>query len=225
MITCAKDYSIQIVGLNPAAWFPMETAGASLTDSVNGNDAVLSGFSTGIATTSAGKVDLAATLGVQLASAIYDTPLANALGFTGQDINIFGWVFFSSSAGRTMTITLASSLGETLEVSFQPGGGYSVNSGALAGAAPASGAFFFFRLHWDSATQKVGIAFNNAAPTYEAGNTVFAVTAQGFLDITFTNALTGANQQKLDELAIFFGTMSQSEIDSVYAGGAGRTWP
>lgn len=229
---CTVNYNLEIAGLLPQVWYAMETTGATIAD-VSGN-AVDMALAVGVAATAAaGKVALAANKALN--SCRYNTGDSTFLAWPGSgDVNIFGWVKITSPGTSVLTtqrigITLDSvgftGIGE-LTLRGNNTWRFDNNNGLVLSGALAMGAYVFYRIHYDATAQKWGVAFNNAAPVYEAGTDVITPSATGQFDLLLNGSfLDAGNVQQADEVCVFFGAMSSTDIDGIYNAGAGRTFP
>lgn len=232
--TCTQPFTLTIASvLQPIAWWAMETVGATISD-VSGHavNLALVAFSN-VASATAGKVNLAATIGDVVSR--YNTGSQVLLGYQGGDINIFGWSIITSPGTSAFTTQTISGIWDetdpvTRSCALRLSGNNTWRLDAETGLVLTGGIavtpFLFFRLHYNSTTNKWGVAFNNAAPTYEPGNSFLFPAVSGSFDMRLGGSfLDPGSVQQCDELCVFFGSLSQADIDSIYNGGAGRTFP
>lgn len=226
-MNCAKELSITIAGLSPAAWWAMESAGASLIDATGQSNMTLTGLSNFPATTQAGKVALAATLVSDSGFARYTTGAVSNFGFDGTDINIFGWTRVDAIPFNNLQqFIIFSDLFNSVTLRFNGNGTYTVSrGGTILSGFFTVGVFTFWRLTYAAATQKWGIEFNNSGVVTYAAGTQAVVVGNASMDLQFSNGFNPPYFQQCDELCVFRGAMLQSDIDDIYNAGAGRTFP
>lgn len=226
---CSKSYSISVMGLSPAAWWSFESVGATIPDVAGAS--TLSLTLGAAATTAAGKVNLAVDKTTN--STRYDTGPRAPLAWNGGDVNVFGWTRLTSPGLSVLTQQVISMLLDDIafksfDLTFRGNNTWRFDdqNGLVLSGALALGAFVFWRVHYNSATQKWGVAFNGAAPMYEAGTSPLTLGANGDLTLWLNGSfLDVGNNQQCDELCVFMQSMSAAEIASIYNGGLGRTFP
>lgn len=226
MSVCNKSLSLTIDDLTPAGWWTMEVGGDTLFDAT-GNANL--GRTAGTAfTATAGKVNLAATASGTGTTGYETVPVA-AFGFTGADLNLFGWtrldnlpatniqnfITYYDGAANFVRLRLAGT--GTFELSYNAG--FAIVSGVIP-----IGSFFFWRMHYDAVNSKWGVAINNAAVVYEAGTTVI-VPGPSEVNMSIARGFSPPYFGQSDELCLFTTALTTAQVDSIYNAGAGRTFP
>lgn len=235
--SCTRELSIVVASsLAPAEWWTMEVSDPMI-GVVNGVNMPLTlGGLPMIA--AAGKVNLAESQNSDASTADFARFLSAhsaAIRPLGNPITIFGWVNITKSGVNNGAVLYIDYVGDAwpdsvqMQISDNGANGtyrifYGINQ-VLTGNLPAFSTWFFFQLTLNT-NGTISIRFNNGSTSTSAVTALSLVpVATGHMMVQFSMGEDPPLGLLLDELCLFNTVLSQSDIDGIYNGGAGRTWP
>lgn len=235
--TCSKDYVLVVNhALTLTAYYTLDSAQAvtgDLIDSVAGLHMFKQPGTASLNVPALISNGLQRTLALNTA---YTTGLVAALSYPNTGgWSEFGWFRINGQGNVNVGSELVLSVGngsifidvgstanpQNVEVSWTDAAFQSVQTYLPL----TSGAWHFFHLYYDPVAQKVGISFDNAAPTLTGTGVSFTANATNVWD--FFGPLVGSGVDVIwDEIGIKFDRkLTAAEQTFIYNSGSGRTWP
>lgn len=232
----AEEGTCTPVSLDPVAWWTMEGAGPNLVDVING--ITLHRFISlgNIFYQAPGKIDFGVQMSFAVAAGQIDVFLdTNFVAFPYAGVGIDVTLWFKVTTGTNATFDIFNYTFPTGELFFLR---YNTNLGTLVltlGTDIVSipynaidGIFHFYRAFFDPVTARFGFQIDNG--TVHSAATAFNVAAGANGELGLFMATDHfANPSNInvfwDELAIWPRPLDVGELDTLWNGGAGTTWP
>lgn len=235
MSECSKDFTITVIPEPDHSWRLDETGPGARADSIGGItlNEVLDPVGS-----AAGKINLGSRHnpgvgGVQGLTSGF----VPALAYQNNGFDFFGWIktnsFSPVAAANGVTVTYARPTGfqrtwrinlffDLNQISVETRGDSAVNTNLVTPYVFTPGAWIFFRVSYDAATQRFSTQFDNGAVTLGA---VKPLTADASANFSFSaSGNTAACDIIWDEVIFYQQKLSDAVASKIYNGGAGRSF-
>ena len=235
-MNCTKDYVIEITdSLMPSAWWPLNEVADPRVDSIGGvqlnsiNAAVI-GSAAGLV--SRGSVHQAVS---PIVPANLRCNLAVGLANTANGFDLMGWFKYVSIGTQSLLVTyfrppatgvvLVQPIPSSNQVEVDVFGD-TLSDFLFIPQVIVAGQWYFYRVCYDPVTQKFGVQIGDTTTLgalVESIAVPLAVTASG--GIQLEEAFSPADSSMFDETGFFNRKLTLAEVNSIWNGGAGRTFP
>lgn len=233
--TCEKTFTITVIPQPDHSWRLDEVGPGARADSIGGVtlNEVLDPVGSAAGKISLGSRHNPGVGGVQGLT----SGLVPALAYQNNGFDFFGWInttSFSVAAGANgVTVTYARPTAalrmwritlffNTNQISVETRGDSGVNTNLVTSYVFTPGAWIFFRVSYDAATQRFSTQFDNGAITLGA---VKPLTADASGNFSFSaSGNTAACDIIWDEMIFYQQKLSDAVASKIYNGGLGRSF-